>query len=231
MTRILIWLVRGYQYLLSPWLAAAAVLPPPVPTMPARRCPGMVVAWRLANDPSSATLPPWHPAATTPSRSYNENHMDTSAYPVRHFFSFHPHAVGGMAARSCRAISTAGSIHSDDQRCRHTASGYCATCCRSGNRFTLQRGERIHVRTDLIDAEIDTMGGDLRHLELLKHRDSEDKRKNSYCSTTAPGLRLRRPIRADRYRPALAQGTVCLPGTRLCSAAGTGQAGSSSELE
>lgn len=33
----------------------------------------------------------------------------------------------------------------------------------------LPRGERIHVRTDLLNVEIDTIGADLRHVELLKH--------------------------------------------------------------
>jgi len=33
----------------------------------------------------------------------------------------------------------------------------------------LLRGQRISVRTDLLRAEIDTTGADLRHLELLKH--------------------------------------------------------------
>ncbi|OIQ90573.1 membrane protein insertase YidC [mine drainage metagenome] len=40
--------------------------------------------------------------------------------------------------------------------------------------FSMQQGERIHVRTDLYQAEIDTTGGDIRQLELLKHRDSKD---------------------------------------------------------
>ena len=44
--------------------------------------------------------------------------------------------------------------------------------------FSLQRGTRVHVRTDLVEAEIDTTGGDIRHLELLRHRDSSDKSKN-----------------------------------------------------
>lgn len=43
---------------------------------------------------------------------------------------------------------------------------------------SLQRGERIRVRTDLVYAEIDSMGGDLRRLELLKHGASADKSKN-----------------------------------------------------
>jgi YidC/Oxa1 family membrane protein insertase len=42
----------------------------------------------------------------------------------------------------------------------------------------LLSGERVRVRTDLVYAEIDTMGGDLRRLELLKHGATEDKSKN-----------------------------------------------------
>ncbi len=36
--------------------------------------------------------------------------------------------------------------------------------------FKLEKGQRIKVFTDLFQAEIDTFGGDLRHLELNKHR-------------------------------------------------------------
>lgn len=42
----------------------------------------------------------------------------------------------------------------------------------------LLTGERVKVQTDLIYAEIDTLGGDVRRLELLKHHDSQDKSKN-----------------------------------------------------
>lgn len=42
----------------------------------------------------------------------------------------------------------------------------------------LQQGQRIRVRTDVIEAEIDTMGGDLRRTLLLKYRDSDDKSKD-----------------------------------------------------
>lgn len=44
--------------------------------------------------------------------------------------------------------------------------------------FSLKQGERIHVRTDLLEVEIDTTGGDIRRLELLKHRDGKDVSKN-----------------------------------------------------
>ncbi len=41
-----------------------------------------------------------------------------------------------------------------------------------------QAGQKISVKTDYLLAEIDTAGGDLRKLELLKHRDTLDKKKN-----------------------------------------------------
>jgi YidC/Oxa1 family membrane protein insertase len=45
-------------------------------------------------------------------------------------------------------------------------------------RFKLQNGQRIKVSTDLYQAEIDTVGGDLRHLVLTKHRAAEAKEGN-----------------------------------------------------
>ena len=41
--------------------------------------------------------------------------------------------------------------------------------------FKLEEGQRIKVSTDLFQAEIDTIGGDLRHLELIKHRAADAK--------------------------------------------------------
>ena len=40
------------------------------------------------------------------------------------------------------------------------------------------RGERIRIVTDLLIAEIDTVGGDLRRVELTKYRDTFDQEKN-----------------------------------------------------
>jgi YidC/Oxa1 family membrane protein insertase len=40
------------------------------------------------------------------------------------------------------------------------------------------KGEIVRVRTDLVAAEIDTQGGTLKRLELLKHKDSADPTKN-----------------------------------------------------
>jgi YidC/Oxa1 family membrane protein insertase len=44
--------------------------------------------------------------------------------------------------------------------------------------FKLEKGQRIKVATDLFQAEIDTVGGDLRHLVLNKHRAAEAKDGN-----------------------------------------------------
>ncbi len=44
--------------------------------------------------------------------------------------------------------------------------------------FKLQKGQRIGVETDLFKAEIDTMGGDLRRLELTKHRAADATDEN-----------------------------------------------------
>ncbi|MEO5862683.1 MAG: membrane protein insertase YidC [Burkholderiales bacterium] len=43
---------------------------------------------------------------------------------------------------------------------------------------SLARGERIRVTTDLMIAQIDTLGGDIRQVELVKHKASEDKTRN-----------------------------------------------------
>ncbi len=41
----------------------------------------------------------------------------------------------------------------------------------------LEKGERISVKTDVLDAEIDLTGGDIRKLILIKHGGSKDKNK------------------------------------------------------
>ena len=40
------------------------------------------------------------------------------------------------------------------------------------------RGETITITTDVIKAQIDTLGGELKYLELLKHKDTADPGKN-----------------------------------------------------
>jgi YidC/Oxa1 family membrane protein insertase len=43
---------------------------------------------------------------------------------------------------------------------------------------TQVQSERITITTDVVKAEIDTLGGELKRLELLKHKDSIDPKKN-----------------------------------------------------
>jgi YidC/Oxa1 family membrane protein insertase len=48
----------------------------------------------------------------------------------------------------------------------------------SDGKFKLEKAQRIQVSTDLFQAEIDTIGGDLRYLALKKHRAAEAKDGN-----------------------------------------------------
>ena len=58
-----------------------------------------------------------------------------------------------------------------------TASAQSSANVETGQ-FKLEQGQRITVSTDLYQAEIDTVGGDLRHLVLNKHRAKEAKDGN-----------------------------------------------------
>jgi YidC/Oxa1 family membrane protein insertase len=51
---------------------------------------------------------------------------------------------------------------------------------------SLQRGERIRVSTDVLNAEIDTTGGDLRQLEFTKQRDAHDPKKDFVLLSDRP---------------------------------------------
>lgn len=55
----------------------------------------------------------------------------------------------------------------------NSGEGVAATTVTGG----LESGEKIKVKTDMVFAEIDTAGGDIRHLELLHHPSREDKSK------------------------------------------------------
>lgn len=58
-----------------------------------------------------------------------------------------------------------------------------------GAATTTTQGERIVVTTDLVKAEINTAGGELTRLELLKHKDAKDPNKNVVLMDTS-GNRL-----------------------------------------
>jgi YidC/Oxa1 family membrane protein insertase len=50
---------------------------------------------------------------------------------------------------------------------------------------TINHGEIIHISTDFVKADIDTVGGELKRLELLKHKDANDPTKNMVLFETS----------------------------------------------
>ena len=112
----------------------------------------------------------------------------TTPHTVLRLLVFAVHAVRRMAARPAtrapaptrrrrRRARTAPRTRRSAARarssCRHAAA-------RRHRRpaARLRAGRAIKVETDVFHAEISTMGGDLRRLELKQHRDVEDKKKN-----------------------------------------------------
>lgn len=51
-------------------------------------------------------------------------------------------------------------------------------------------GQRVKIATDLVAAEIDTAGAELARLELLLHRDQQDKTRNVVLLDNTPGSRI-----------------------------------------
>ena len=80
--------------------------------------------------------------------------------------------VGGGRAAAWPGLSARADA---DATVDHRAAGNATRRQCSGD---LQKGETIRVQTDVLIAEIDTAGGDLRHLELLGQRDTLDQKKN-----------------------------------------------------
>ena len=72
---------------------------------------------------------------------------------------------------------TPSGIVSDDNVLKNSSSASTENANNDGS-FKLEKGQRVKVVTDLFAAEIDTIGGDLRHLELIKHRAAEMKDGN-----------------------------------------------------
>ncbi len=71
------------------------------------------------------------------------------------------------------AQQAAGAGHADVP----AASPNAAQPAVAAQGYSLAKGQRVRVKTDLVVAEIDTVGGDLRRLELTRHRATEDKSK------------------------------------------------------
>lgn len=59
----------------------------------------------------------------------------------------------------------------------------------ANNAFKLVKSQRIQIKTDLYDVQIDTTGGDIRYIALQKHRaDNSETHKFVLMSDTAPML-------------------------------------------
>ena len=80
------------------------------------------------------------------------------------------HAPAVPVQHSAQTESTVSGETSTDSAANVTAT--------NDSDFKLEKGQRIKVSTDLFDAEIDTIGGDLRHLVLNKHRAADVKDGN-----------------------------------------------------
>jgi YidC/Oxa1 family membrane protein insertase len=91
-----------------------------------------------------------------------------------------------------------------DAPASHTASAQPVEAAK------LTAGQRIRVTTDVIKAEIDTVGGDLRQLDLLKHDSATDAKKPFELLTDKNGACMwRRPA---WWLPAIRH---CLPTSRF----------------
>ena len=63
-------------------------------------------------------------------------------------------------------------------------------------------GETIRITTDLVIAEVDTRGGTLKRLELLKHKDSSDPDKNFVLISPAHQYEAQSGLELGRRRQA-----------------------------
>ena len=71
-----------------------------------------------------------------------------------------------------------GSVPSSAMGNASTNTAITTTELASDTAYKLLAGQRISVTTDLYKAEIETTGGDLRRLELLKHRSADNDKSN-----------------------------------------------------
>lgn len=76
----------------------------------------------------------------------------------------------GSAASTAGAVGAVGAVP-------HATPG--ASAMPTADATPALHGEIITVVTDLVNAQIDTVGGELKHLELLKHKDAQDQSKNT----------------------------------------------------
>lgn len=84
------------------------------------------------------------------------------------------HAPAEVAPQTTSIVSSDGSVPNQAE----SPASVTKTDIVVNNDYKLLAGKRIRVTTDLFKADIETTGGDLRRLELLKHRASENDKSN-----------------------------------------------------
>jgi len=73
------------------------------------------------------------------------------------------------------AAQSATQVKSEVPTATTTVPGSAAPAVTAQQQATQPTGKIIHVKTDFLEAEINTVGGDIQRLDLLKHPDSDDK--------------------------------------------------------
>ncbi len=77
-----------------------------------------------------------------------------------------------------RQNAPASVVQQTNQSTSNSETSPDAAIASAENDFKLTQGQRISVTTDLYNADIETTGGDLRKLTLLKHRASDSEQAN-----------------------------------------------------
>ena len=104
--------------------------------------------------------------------------MDTKRLIIFIIFSFSVLMLWDSWQQQHAPQPSAGQSQSADHSVPQTAQSPLPAAPQEATGFQLQSGQRIQVSTDLFNAEIDTAGGDLRHLELTQHRADGNTDKN-----------------------------------------------------
>ena len=126
--------------------------------------------------------------------SHSNSHGYPAPHPVFHLRLLAAHAVGclgeGAPAQACaaavidrrRADAGCAGPGKSDKSAALPRGAAAAPQARAadvpGATAPARKGETIVVRTDLLVAEIDTLGGTLKRLELLKQKEAKDSSKN-----------------------------------------------------
>ena len=176
--------------------AASIRAAPSTPTRRIQRHGPWRGSWLAAG--ASAAAARGIPAATT--RCPNGSHGYATPHPAVHLRLLAADAVGSVGegeAAEARAGRAAGTRSS---RCPLPSKPPAPAAQRAGQRrrrrpppsrrpLPRSKGEIVRVSTDLIVAEIDTLGGTLKRVELLKHKDSKDPTKNLVAARPRAPLR------------------------------------------